>query len=614
MAAPRNIDEKDFKLAAVANTLVRTVEPYRVNASAGAAVIEAAAAKTSFAQAATSNMATRLPNKHALYLLANDDAKSLAEVQQQLRGKHAVLIYPNPKTTNGEQQSFFYKACFLQNGQLITQTVASKERIIEVEIVMNKESNSRISIVKNKLPCDITQLIPNAVELIQKARARISNCYSLFAKTSTSIMQNKVLPYLDTPSLSSFSRNSFHTRQLTQPEFDQRALRKLFEYIRNGEASDLFLMKLPNSHNRLDYEKSNERHLYLYKEQDKTVFYYYKENPDKFNSSKRKLIKCHDNDIRKVVFDMTSKQSHTQCDDEEKIKQMLTSNPGLAVVRWKARNENDKIITNRAGQHIYVENKTALQFALGEEWDPAIAMLKASILTVADEKELIAQYRAQFAKGWEQEEEQRCKAILPAQEKLAKAIQEAAPDDIKSSGLEKTLTIREGSDVAKADAEFRALLDAALQIPVKMGRHFNPQPLQTAVNVYPYFLTTHFDHCEDPRAMLLWRRNVGYNQRMMSIGYVHAFCDAAGFHENVSKKDVQPSSSLTLQSYHLGYRYWVPAGFYPLAGLGFNFAIDGDGHKVQYSGRRSGMWLHLRNYVDQKLETYKTYAAATARL
>ena len=261
----------------------------------------------------------------------------------------------------------------------------------------------------------------------------------------------------------------------------------------------------------------------------------------------------------------------------DEVRTMLAANPRLATLQWKAEKEEERIITNKGGQQIYVEGKTAYQFALGEEDNEMISLLKDCVVKVSDEKEALTQLNAQFAKGWEVEEEKRWLPVTTAQKKLIQAIRDSKPGDITSSGSpDYKLTIREGSDVKKADDEFMLAYHTVLKTTVKTGRHYNPNPQQSGWDNYDVDLINRYaNNWNDPRAMLLWLRSIGYNQRFMPANYTQVFC-GVGLYENVKrmKEGDTQSRSLKLVVHNSVWHCWVTRDLYPLldsVGAGFDY-------------------------------------------
>ncbi len=261
-----------------------------------------------------------------------------------------------------------------------------------------------------------------------------------------------------------------------------------------------------------------------------------------------------------------------------KVKKMLDANPRLALVKWKAYNEEDRIITNMGGQRIDVEEKTGCQFALGEEDNEIAALFEEAILKVADEDEVKKQKRAQFPDDWEKKEAEKWQPIFAILNILKEVIRLAEPADIISSGdPDYTLTVNPNSDVAMALRRLQELLDARLNEPVTTGRHYNPKPLQH--NIYETY-DAHFkdyfgNRWDDPRAMLFWRLS-GRLQQIMPANYVQAYCKP-GLYQNVEQiKSGKPQGrSFTFEIYNTVTRQWVDTNFYPVGAhrLGDDFSI-----------------------------------------
>ena len=296
----------------------------------------------------------------------------------------------------------------------------------------------------------------------------------------------------------------------------------------------------------------------------------------------------------------------------DEVKIMLAANPGLASLQWKG----GKIITNKGGQQIYVEGKTAYQFALGEEDNEMIVLLKDCVVKVSDEKEALTQLNEQFAEGWEVEEEKRWLPVVTAQKKLHQAIRDSKPEDITSSGeLDLKLTIREDSAVDIADFEFRMAFYTVLHTPVKTGRHYNPKPQQFGWdNYYDDCANRYNNKWNNPRAMLLWRRSIGYNQRFMPTNYAQAFC-GEGLNTNLKKLKAGDAQgrSLRLEVYDsVGHR-WVSRDFYPLldsVGAGFDYSYDSEGAGARLGWDKGTSWL-FQNLCQSKTALVQNLRAAT---
>ncbi len=453
-----------------------------------------------------------------------------------------------------------------------------------------------------------------AVAIAAAATIKNANSNHPFFKKTKDPMQRHLLPMLDSKELSAFSQFSFNASQFSRLELEQRkqkAIRKMIDLTLRGRVSDLFLMRSPVIDSRLNYRSSDEYHLYLYKEKDGRAFYYYKENQQKHYlvNEKQQPLKfeshfsfdtkdgscnwCEDKALRKAVFDITSTRKHTSRSDSEEIQEMSNKRPWLAFAEYKPKEDKDKITTNRAGQRISIDGKSALQVAFGENHDYAITAMTGSLLAVADEKQRIenvrkiqAQYDAQYASGWEKEENERWADVLVARKKLTQAILESKPGDIQSSGSDFNLTLREasapdfkltlreGSTIAAAIVEFKASLQTVRNRVVTTGRYYNPDPQLKAFEEYGGSLVETGRSDRSPEMMFLWR-SIGYYQSMMSLGYAHGFC-GAGLYENVEKlkNGRAPRESTTVDAWDAArQRYISSAPLYSLEELGVDYAI-----------------------------------------
>ena len=158
------------------------------------------------------------------------------------------------------------------------------------------------------------------------------------------------------------------------------------------------------------------------------------------------------------------------------VKKMLDTHPHLSLVKYAAQEE--KITTNKGGQCIQIQGKTAYQIALGEEDMEMATILKACIVKIADEKEATAQYNAQFPEKWDIYEEEKWIPLFIQLGKLTNALRDAKSEDIISSGYpDSKLTIKLESETAIALANFKSAWDAILNEPITTGRHYNPSLL-----------------------------------------------------------------------------------------------------------------------------------------
>lgn len=259
------------------------------------------------------------------------------------------------------------------------------------------------------------------------------------------------------------------------------------------------------------------------------------------------------------------------------VEKMLKASPHLALLKWKASNEKEKIIANMGGQHIDVEGKTGYQFALGEEDNEMATIFKEAILKVSDEEEAKEQYRAQFPNGWEREEEKKWQPIFAILNILTEVIRCALEADIISSGDPNyTLTMNPTSDVAMALRHLQELLHTRLNNPVTIGRHYNPGPLLHIFKKYNAHYKNYFGNDrENPRAMLYWRL-AGHLQAPMPASYAQLFC-APGLYGNVEqiKKGKPQNRSFKFWTHDIKTNSWIDMPFYPISahGLGDNFAI-----------------------------------------
>lgn len=170
---------------------------------------------------------------HSLYLLPNNNLESLTAAQMMINGGNAVLLYPDPMNTSSSSAgSRKYKACFIRNGNVLRNNVqrhpSSGDLIIEVAM-----GDRKINVRKSP-PCDITLSIPNAANLCKMALAKAGIVIAPVLQTPQDVFQALQAPKMDDKSLAAFATSSFYARKLAQPILDHRAVKKLFEHIRDG--------------------------------------------------------------------------------------------------------------------------------------------------------------------------------------------------------------------------------------------------------------------------------------------------------------------------------------------------------------------------------------------
>ncbi len=291
---------------------------------------------------------------------------------------------------------------------------------------------------------------------------------------------------------------------------------------------------------------------------------------------------------------------------------MLDSSPCLASDEWRAEK---KTITNKAGQRIVVEGKTGYEYALGEDDHEIAKMLKTCIIKTEGKQKADALFNAQFAEGWEKSQEKRWRLAFIRLETLTHTIRDAKQDDITSSGApDYNLTIKKGSAVAIADAQFIISLNAILEEPVTIGLHFNPNLFQKALDIYHTHYANHFGNSrQDPRAILFWRRGAGYDQRLMPANYGQMFC-GDGLYKNIEtlEKGEPQHCSLSLMVYQQTDNSQVSLDLYPLedsnnSGLGFDFAVNGSKQPKSTCepGRMSTAFLTFTTIKNQQRDKLK---------
>ncbi len=223
---------------------------------------------------------------------------------------------------------------------------------------------------------------------------------------------------------------------------------------------------------------------------------------------------------------------------------------------------------------------TLYRTALATEDTQLAKMIKAKLIKVGGEKAANDQYNAQFPEGWEAKEEERWAPIFKQLKVMTEAIRYATHHDIVSSGHSNhNLTVRDGSYVAIELATFRSMLDATLNDAATAGRHFNPNFLLKAFQLYDDHYQDYFgNNWDDPRAMAFWQLVIGYVERFLPVNYIQAFFDRLCMSEDKLRKGEPQARSLKFEVFDEGRNSWGPVDFYPLSTsrLGFNFAIYAD--------------------------------------
>jgi len=295
-----------------------------------------------------------------------------------------------------------------------------------------------------------------------------------------------------------------------------------------------------------------------------------------FNSIKIERVACLKNLLTAIVFGRI-----------EKVENILKESPFLVLEEL----DEKEWVTAPSGQNS--NNKTAYRTALAVEDAEIAAIIKSKLIELADEEEADKQFNAQFpkeskeAKGWEEIEKDNWAAIFAQLTTLTDAIKNAKTNTFfedKDADIILTyrskLTVREGSEVGLAFAQFKVLLKAKQDEIVTIGRHFNSKLLLEASQILKFYYYKYSNFV--PQTLLLWQQVIGTIQRMMPANYAQVFC--RGIYQTL--EDIERGGS---QSRHLGINdVWrrdssAPyAYFYSLKNqnprLGFDYAIDQDGH------------------------------------
>ncbi len=295
------------------------------------------------------------------------------------------------------------------------------------------------------------------------------------------------------------------------------------------------------------------------------------------------------------------------------VEAMLERDPSLLLEKL----DEDDYVTALSGQKS--NNAAAYRTALAVEDSQMAAMIKNKLFELTGNNDAAnAQYREQFPDGWAADEAKRWAPVFTTLDTLTTVIRDAKPGDISSSGNpEYKLTVREGSDVAVVLAQFRAQLDALLDEVVTTGRHFNPNLLWKAFQIYHDHFRDYFGgDWKDPRAMLFWQQIIGTIQRRLPVNYVQAFCDGLYTTKEKLRNNQPQGRSLKIELGNMLQQSWVPTDFYPLSlsRLGFDYAIFADvthGDGLPGTSCRSRAWQafrrHFRSLCKSKTVCMQTF-------
>lgn len=469
--------------------------------------------------------------------------------------------------------------------------------------------------------------------------------HSHFSSLKLSNALDPLLPHLDSKGLACLLRVGIAMQPRTQKELDkrnQRDAKKVMDLTLRGGVSDLHLMRNPATNTPC--QVSDERHLYLYQEQNGLIFYHdaisQAENqkyylldekqppvnlkPHLFDSTPANLKYCVDEALRKSVFDITTKRKHTCRSDSEEIRRMVDENQGLPFVVYQPKPEEATTVRNNGGQLISLAGKTPLQVARGENHDYAIDAMTRKLLDVKDEKQkqangqkIQAQYAAQDAPGTAEEERVKAnnrETVVKAQKVLEKAVLESKPGDIQDAGhptykltLAKTAG---GAAIAAAVTQLEASLEAVRNTVVRTGCHDNPELQLQAREEYDRLLDAG-NNWQGAKMQFLFR-NLGRYQQMMSLGYTHGFC-GDGLYENVDKlqKGQTPRESTSVVVWDSARGAWSgQVGLYSCRGsLGVDFAVGGDWWGWGHAAGVVVGWRLLgggfKSYVNQKQQAHR---------
>ncbi len=279
------------------------------------------------------------------------------------------------------------------------------------------------------------------------------------------------------------------------------------------------------------------------------------------------------------------------------VKAMLEKDPSLLLEKL---DEND-YVTALSGQRC--NNVTAYRTALAVEDTEMAAMIKKKLIDIAGKKAAHTQFHQQFPDKWIDKEKEKWTPVVKMLDTLTDVIRHANLADITSSdNPEYKLTVREGSEVAKALAQLRSLLDARLLEIVTTGRHFNPKLLLKAFQMYNDLYMDAFGYgVSDPRSILFWQQVIGAIQRAFPVNYVQAFCHYNLYETIENLQNNHPQNRSLIMGLYVNDAPRRFFNFYPLvvSRLGFDYAIYD-------AGRACGATAGCQGHGFQRLYQLKT--------
>jgi hypothetical protein len=160
-----------------------------------------------------------------LYILPDNNADTLADAHEKISGGNAVLVFPDPKKRRSYFRSLWeskkYKACFIQNGQWLTENDAVKEISIGQR---NFEDEGLVP----------TEHMPKYKDMLNMmlAKAKISIPAAGLLALPADILKHTLFTKVDAKSLAAFSQTSTLSDELVKP---QTLTAKLLQHVARGQ-------------------------------------------------------------------------------------------------------------------------------------------------------------------------------------------------------------------------------------------------------------------------------------------------------------------------------------------------------------------------------------------
>jgi hypothetical protein len=297
---------------------------------------------------------------------------------------------------------------------------------------------------------------------------------------------------------------------------------------------------------------------------------YVSDNGNGFHNS---FIRIRREQVQKLLL-------HVIRGQQKEAEEMILADPSLLLEKGRVK--------DCAGRTI---EGTALQMALGAK-DVSIGKHEEMVEMIArylnDEKVFAEQYREQFPEGYEKQEEERRKSDSAALKNVFAAIGESNTDE----------------DCKEAIKEFKNHLKKQTEGVITTGYHFNDDLFAEALGLYD----THygkFGGYNSRKNKLTVTKVMGSIEAYFTSCLAQAACDGFGRVANEKKK---LSRSLLLDDYtpffhpNLGESHFV-----------YSFVRVGMPVGGEECGPPRGWGAYFTTYVEQKLQTWRTYAATPTR-